>query len=341
MLSSASSDLGKEKFNDTYYYLKHQILYGFSLGIVGLFITIKFYYKNLEKFAPFLLLVSIIALILVFSPLGISYSKGASRWLTLGPISIQPAELLKISFILYLAAWLSNLRANRQASFYKGFLPLLAISGLVAFLILSQPATTTFVIIMFSAMTVYFISGAKLHHILGIALIGIVAISLVIVSSGYRYNRIKAYFNNESNLETIGYQLNQSKMAIGSGGLFGVGFGKSTIKNKYLPESIGDSIFSVIANEFGFVGVSTLISVFLVLIIRGFYIAKKSRDQFAKFTVIGFISIIAIQAFVHMASNSGLLPLTGIPLPFISFGGTSLAAFLTMTGIIANISKYT
>lgn len=339
MLSSASSDLGKIKFNDTYYYLKHQIFYGLSIGIAGFFIFSHFYYKNLKKIAVPLLIINIIFLFLVFTPLGFAH-KGASRWIDIGPFSFQPAEFLKLSFIIYFAAWLSNKKFNRL-SFTQGFLPLMAIFGFISLLIVMQPATTILLIIIGSAMAMYFVSGAKIWHMALIILIGAVGLALVIYATPYRYERIAAFFGNDfEKQETSRYQLNQSLSAIGNGGFFGVGFGKSTTKYKYLPEPIGDSIFAVIAEELGFVGFILLISIFTAFFIKCFLIAKNSGDPFAKLVIIGFISVISIQTFIHIAAISGLMPLTGVPLPFISYGGTSLAVFLTMAGIIVNISKY-
>ena len=340
MLSSASSDLGKIKFNDTYYYLKHQILYGLIIGIIGFFIASGLYYKNLKKIALPFLIVNIILLLFVFTSLGFS-NKGASRWLNLGSFSFQPAEFIKLSFIIYIAAWLSNKKLNRQ-SFFQGFLPFIIISGFISALIIMQPATTILLIIMASALAMYFASGAKITHIASIILLGLLGLALIIYITPYRYERIVSFFSdNPEKQETSRYQINQSLMAIGSGGLFGIGFGKSTTKYKYLPEPIGDSIFAVLAEELGFIGSLFTIAAFMVLFLKGFLIAKNSSDQFAKFIVIGFISIISIQTFIHIAAISGLIPLTGVSLPFISYGGTSLAVFLTMAGIIVNISKHT
>jgi cell division protein FtsW len=341
MLSSASSDLGKIKFNDTYYYLKHQIIYGLIWGVFGFLVVSNFYYLNWKKVAVYFLLANILLLVLVFTPLGISH-KGASRWLSIGSFSFQPAEFLKISFIVYLAAWLSNKKYGRPKSFLRGFAPFVVVSGLIGALILSQPATTILAVIMGAALIVYFMSGVKITHLLLILLLGIAALVFVVYVSPYRYERIKNFFIEDKADDSAGrYQLNQAQMAIGSGGLFGVGFGKSTTKFKYLPEPIGDSIFAVIAEELGFVGSLFLISVFILFFTRGILIAKKAGDQFGKLLATGLVSVMAIQTFIHIGAISGLIPLTGVPLPFISYGGTALAVFLTMTGIIVNISKYT
>ncbi len=356
MLSSASSDLGKIKFNDTYYYLKHQILFGLSLGLIGFLVAFFVHYRFWQKISFFLLLTSLFLLVLVFTPLGFSHA-GANRWLDLGLLSIQPAEFLKFTFIIYLAAWLSpsaSLRTgskkdkgfHRQTSILSGYLPFLVISGLVGLLVVLQPSTTTVVIVMTAGLLVYFASGARLSFVLGTILLGFLALVLIISITPYRLARVQSYFQTLTGNETADYQsdsyhLDQALMSIGSGGVWGVGFGNSTTKFKYLPEPISDSIFAVIAEEFGFIGAVFLLSVFILLFIKGIMIAKNSRDQFAKLVTVGFISVIAIQTFIHVAAISGILPLTGVPLPFISYGGTALAVFLTMSGVIANISKYT
>ncbi len=341
-LSSASSDLGKIKFNDTYYYLKHQIYYGLILGIIGFIFASFFHYRHWKRMAVPLLIVGVVSLVLVFTPLGLSHA-GANRWISLGFFSFQPTELLKFIFIIYLAAWLSSSRdKNRQMSFFSGYLPFLTICGAIALLIIIQPSTTAVAIIMLSSLIVYFSSGARILYVISTIVLGISALALVIAAAGdYRLERIATFLNPELDTQVTGYQINQSLIAIGSGGLPGVGFGKSTAKFKFLPEPIGDSIFAVIAEELGFIGAGAVMLIFLILVIKGFLIAKNSRDQFAKLTAIGFISIIGIQAFIHIGAISGLIPLTGVPLPFISYGGTSLAIFLTMAGVIVNISKYT
>ena len=221
-------------------------------------------------------------------------------------------------------------------------MPFITISSIIVALILMQPATTTVIILMAASLIMYFVSGAKLRYILGIILLGVIGLAIVISATPYRFNRVMDYFRNaNADIQTSGYHRNQALIAVGSGGLFGVGYGQSTLKYKFLPEPIGDSIFAVIAEELGFVGSIFVIAAFVLVFIRGISIAKNSRDDFGKLAVMGFISIIAIQTFVNLGAISGVLPLTGVPLPFISYGGTALAIFLTMSGIVVNISKYT
>ncbi|MBI4991885.1 MAG: cell division protein FtsW [Candidatus Harrisonbacteria bacterium] len=339
MLASASSDLGQAKFGYSYFYLKHQIIFGLSLGIAGIWFGSKFYYKHYQGVAPFLLLISIAMLLLVFTKLGVT-SGGAARWLNLGPLTFQPSELLKITFIVYIAAWLSG-KAYRQKSFWGGFVPFLIISGLVALLLILQPSTSVAAILIMTALIIYFTSGAKFSYIISTIILGILALLVISYLTPYRWERIKSFLDPSQNTQTSSYQLNQSLIAIGSGGLWGVGFGKSTTKLRYLPQPIEDSIFAIIAEELGFIGSILLILTFVVLAVRIFLLSKKIPDDFGKLLLIGFGSLIAIQTFIHIGAISGILPLTGVPLPYISYGGTALAIFMTISGIIINISKYT
>ncbi len=337
-LSSASSNLGAKQFNDTTYYVKHQLAYGVGLGFIVFLITFFIPYHRYESFAVLLLLISIALLLLVFTPLGFR-SGGATRWLTVGPLTIQPSEILKITFIFYLATWLSK-QKDRRSDLKKGFIPFLIIVGIIAALLLQQPATSTFLVLMMVALTVYFVSGAPLRYVAAILCVGVIGMSTLIFFTPYRFERFTTFLNPEANLLSTGYQLYQALVSIGSGGLFGVGYGQSIAKIYYLPEPIGDSIFAVIAEEFGFIGAVLLVGLFATLVFRILRLARRCDDQFGKLLLVGFGTLIAIQAFINMASISGLIPLTGTPLPFISYGGTSLLVFMTIAGILSNISRY-
>jgi len=339
MLASASSHLGKTRFDDSYYYLKHQLLRGFLVGIVGFFAGYFIYYRKYEKWAFILLLLSLGLLLMVFTNFGLS-SGGAERWLRFGPISFQPAELMKITYILYLAAWLSNGKLNRRKNLYEGFIPFLIISGMVGGILVLQPATSTVAILLGSGLVMYFLSGAPWKYVFGTIALGVLTLGLLVLITPYRFDRVFGFFKYSAHEEGIGYHLSQSLIAIGSGQIWGFGYGESTAKVKFLPDPIADSVFAVIGQELGFVGSATVVIIFCFLVIKIFWMAKNLRDSFGKLILIGFGTIIAGQAFMHMAAISGLIPLTGVPLPFISFGGTALAVFMTMSGIIANISKY-
>jgi len=339
ILSSASSELGKIKFDDTYYYLKHQILYGLIFGALCFAAVYKIHYASLKKLALPFLAVNIILLILVFTKLGFS-AGGASRWLQIGPATIQPAEFLKFTLIVYLAAWLSNPKSDRVGSFTNGLLPFLAILGITGGLIVLQPATSTVVILIAACLTIYFISGAKWRYIALTVLLMILVLAALVYVTPYRLNRVVGFLNPQDDSQSLNYHRNQAEMAIGSGRLFGLGYGQSPAKVNYLPEVVGDSIFAVAAQELGFAGSASLIVLFGMLVFRLFWLAKKTRDRFSRLILIGFGTIIAVQSLMNMAAISGIIPLTGVPLPFISYGGTALAVFLAMAGLSLNISKY-
>ncbi len=339
MLASASSDLGKVQFNDSYYYLKHQILYGLSIGIAGFCCGYFIPYQKLKKIALPLLVVSIIFLALVFTKLG-SLVNSTNRWLRFGPLSFQPAELMKFTYLTYLAAWLSNVKMKRASNFLEGLVPFLAVSGVIAALLILQPATSTVFILLGSGLVVYFMSGAPVKYIFGTILIAVLAVGAVIMVTPYRLARITGFLHQSQNTQGQNYQVNQGLIAIGSGGFMGLGYGQSVTKGGYLPTPIDDSIFAVIAEELGFVGAASLIVLFFLFTIRLFWLSKKTGDRFGKLLLIGFGTVVALQAFVNMASISGVMPLTGVPLPFISYGGTALAVFLTISGVALNVTKY-
>jgi cell division protein FtsW len=340
ILASASSNLGETQFHDSYYFLKHQILYGLSLGIVGFLLMSRVHYLKLKKIAFPLLILSILLLIMVFTPFGL-HVRNTSRWIRLGPFSFQPAEVLKITYILYLAAWLSNATMRRARSFGSGFVPFLLVSGIIGILLVLQPATSTVFILLAAGLIVYFFSGAPWKYIIGYIGLGVLGLALVITITPYRRTRITSYLTHNADTEGSGYHVNQAQIAIGSGGVTGVGYGKSTTKISFLPTPADDSIFAVAAEELGFVGSSIIIILFATLTIRMFWLAARVKERFGQLLLIGFGTIIALQSIVNIASISGLAPLTGVPLPFISYGGTALAIFMTMIGITSNISANT
>ncbi len=338
MLASASSNLGKVRFDDPYYYLKRQLMYGVALGLAGFIVGSRIHYRRYQRFALIFLLATVTLLILVFTPLGV-HAKGATRWLAIGPITFQPSEFLKITFVLYLAAWLAR-DSERERSFTKGMVPLGITLGGISLLLLKQPSTSTVVLLMGTALVVYFVSGAKIRYLFGFSALAVMFLGIITVATPYRWERIQNFFSPAGDIERGGYHLNQAKIAIGSGGLTGVGFGQSTTKRRYLPEPVGDSIFAVVAEELGFIGSMVMIALFLFLVLRLFLLARRTRNKFGQLLLVGFGTVIALQTFTHIGAISGLIPLTGTPLPFVSYGGTALAVFMTMGGIAVNISKY-
>lgn len=339
MLASASSELGSIKLGDSNYYVRHQIVNGLMAGIAGFLAGFFIYYGAYRRVALILLIVNLALLLLVFSGFGIT-AGGASRWIALGPVSFQPAELLKLSFMMYVAAWLAGRHAYRTESVRGGLVPFLVISGITAGLLIAQPATSTVVILLGAAVVTYFMSGARIRYIAAILVIGVVSFGILVYMTPYRLERVMSFLSPDQDAQDSGYHSNQALIAIGSGGMTGVGYGRATAKQGYLPAVVDDSIFAVIAQELGFVGAGTVVVLFAILSLRMFWIAKNIHDRFGKLLLVGFGAVIACQSIVNIGAMSGLLPLTGVPLPFISYGGTALAVFLTMSGIAINVSKF-
>ena len=339
-LASASAVLSKEKFDDPYYYLKHQLIFGLSIGLFLGYLAYKIKLKIFEKLALPVLLLTFFALILVFLP-NFGYTHGgAQRWIVLGPISLQPAEIAKFSYILFLASWLKN-RKNEIKSFWEGIFPFLIMTGFLGGLLILQPAIGTTGIILIAAVTMYFIAGGKLSHLAYCLVLGILLLSLLIKLAPYRIERIQSFLNPEADPLGISYQVNQALIAIGSGGIGGVGLGNSGQRYHFIPEPMGDSIFAIYAEEMGYIGSVFLIGLFVLFAWRGLKIAISCEDKFAKLASTGIVSWITVQAFINIAGISKLLPLTGVPLPFISYGGSALVITLIASGFLLNISKNT
>jgi len=338
LLSSASSHISHMQTGETLYYVTHQLMYGIIPGAITFIIFSSIYYKRYEKWAMPFMLLSVILLALTLTPLAFS-AKGASRWLRIGSFIFQPSEPLKLFFITYLAAWLASPKA-RDRHAHKGFIAFIVILSVIIGLLIQQPATSTALLISLVAVSMYFASGARLSHFAITGALAVVAFTIIIVIAPYRMARIEAFLQPEKNTQGSGYQVSQAKIAIGSGGILGVGYGQSTTKINSLPEPIGDSIFAVLGEEMGFIGSMSLIGLILALVVRIFIVAHETRDRFGHLLLIGFGSLIAIQSFVNIAAISGLLPPTGIALPFISYGSSSLVVFMGILGIINNVSKH-
>ncbi len=340
MLWSASAPSGYEQFNDSYYFLKHQLIFGFLPGLAAIFALSRIRYTFWQKHAFHLLIFSIILLVLVFIP-GFSAGIGtAQSWISVGGVfSLQPSEIVKLTFLFYLAAWLGARDEQGVKNVHSGFFPFLLVLGTIMLLMLLQPDVGTMCIIAGMALVVYFVAGAPLVYVFGSIAAGIGVLTLLIKTAPYRAARFTTFLNPELDPQGIGYHVNQALLAIGSGGFFGVGYGHSRQKFQYLPEVAGDSIFAVIGEELGFVFAFITIVLFLLLLWRLLAIAQNTPDRFARYFVIGVGAWITIQAFVNIGSMVALMPITGIPLPFISYGGTSLAVAMAAIGVVLNISR--
>jgi cell division protein FtsW len=331
MVYNASPVTSLRDYNDPLHLVKLQAVwagFGIFLGIVVYKIPFTFW----KKISPFLILFAIALLSAVFIPgLGVKVY-GAQRWLSLGVIGVQPAEFAKLAYILYLAALLSK---KVKLSYFLG------VSFVLVAIVLAQKDLGTSIIIILIGLTIYFVSGAAWRHVLVLIPIIMAAASFFIFVSEYRRARLLAFLNPSVDPQGISYHVYQALIAIGSGGFFGVGLGQSRQKYGFIPEVTTDSIFTVVGNELGFLGSLVLVSIFLVVVYRGFNIAKNSTDKFAQLVAIGLTVWIGLQTFINLAGLVALLPLTGVPLPFISYGGSSLVATLIATAILLNISRVT
>src|SRR3990167_2830561 len=340
MLSSASSVVAFETFGDTNYYLKHQFLYGILLGGIALFVFSKIDYRVWKRYSFLLLVVTIFLLIIVLIP-GIGYEYlGARRWINIGGVLFQPTEVAKLTFLIYLATWLEK-REKHVENFAYGFLAFIFLLGIVSILILLEPNMSTMIIIAVISLVVYFVGGAHVKHLSILGVGGIGLFILLAKIAPYRAARFKVFLNPELDPLGIGYHINQALLAIGSGGIFGQGLGHSRQKYNYLPEVTSDSIFAIIAEELGFIIAIGIIALFIALMIRGFKISRQASDMFGKLVAAGITAWITFQAFVNIGSMLSLLPLTGIPLPFISYGSSSVLTLMAAFGILLNISKHT
>lgn len=337
MLSSASGPTGYENFGDSYYFVKHQILFGLVPGVIGLLVFSRLPYQRLKQNAFRLLLATIFLLLVVFIP-GVGFGTSHS-WIRFGGfLSIQPAEIVKLTFLIYLSTWLEKRGADVRRG-TEGLAPFLIVLGVVLGLIALQPDVGTMAIIAAMSFAVYFVAGAPVIYLGGIGLGGLAMLGLLIKLAPYRAARFTTFLHPELDPQGIGYHINQALLAIGSGGFFGLGYGLSRQKFAYLPEVVGDSIFAVISEEMGFIIAAAMVLLFVAFAWRGLKIAKASPDSFGRYLVVGIVAWIVIQAFVNIGSMTSVLPMTGVTLPFVSYGGTSLAVCLWAVGIVMSVSR--
>ncbi len=338
MVTSASSVVSQKMHESSLFFFKNQLLLGIGLGGLGFLITSQVNYRIWKKFALPVLGLALVALSLIFVP-ELSYSYGgATRWVDLGPISFQPSEIAKLALIIYLAAWIENRRDNIDSP-WEGLVPFLVIVGAVGMLILLQPDISTLLILIATAGVMFLAAGGKFKHLLLFAILTGVVAGTAIAFSPARLERFETFANPSEDPRGSAYQINQSLIAIGSGGLWGKGIGGSTQKYFYLPEPAGDSIFAIIGEETGFIGTSAVLLIYLVFGGIGFLIGIRSQDDFGRLIAFGFTSLVVIQAFINMSAVTGLTPTTGVVLPFISYGGTAMAIFLVGAGLVYNIAK--
>ncbi len=341
MIYSAGILYATIRFDDSNFFLRNQAI-SVIIGFILLLILQRVDYLIFKKYAFLILIFAIGLLTSVFLPgLGVEsgHSYTASRWINLGGFSFQPSEAVKLAIILYFSAWCSSKGIEKIRDIKEGLVPFLITLGIISFLILLQPDVGTLGIIVVIAMIIFFFAGANIKHLVSISVVGAILLSIIILVSPYRLKRVNVFLHPESDPLNSGYQIQQGYIAFGSGGLLGLGPGHSKQKGLYLPEPVGDSIYAIIGEEFGFVGTTALLLIFFLLLWRIFRIAMLSQEMFGRLVAGGIGVWVVGQAIMNMAAVTGLMPLTGIPLSFVSYGGSSIVLMLASIGILLNISR--
>jgi len=337
---SASYALGAAEFKDANYFIKKQA-FAFGLGLIAMTVAAVLDYRILMRLSPLIMFVALIGLALVLIP-GIGREQnGASSWIALGPLPpLQPSEFAKLAVLIYLSAWLAA-KGDLLHDLALGVIPFVSMVGIVGALIILEPDIGTALIIAAITGTLFFIAGAKLIHVITLAASGLLMLLVLILSGGYRMDRITAFTSAESDPTGVGFHALQLMVAFGSGGFGGMGLGVSRQKFFYVPGAHTDGILAIIGEELGYIGVFLVISLLLLLLYRGWVAVRDAADQFGSLLAVGILAWIAFQSLVNIGGVARLMPLTGIPLPLISYGGTSLIATMAGIGVLLSVTRYT
>ena len=338
MVYSASAIMATDRFHDPYFFLKKQLVWAL-LGSACLVIAVRMDYRRLERLQWPILIAAAVLLVLVLVPPFAQPINGTRRWLRLGPVSFQPAELAKLALVVYLAAYLAR-RRDGLTRFWQGLVPPLAIALVFALLVLAQPDLGNCLTLIVVTFGLLYLAGVRLRHLALVVAPALPLMMLAIWMAPYRLRRITTFLDPWADQRGGGFQIIQSWLALGSGGLFGRGIGESRQKLFYLPESHTDFIFAVIGEELGFVGALGLLSLFVVLIWRGLRVGVRAPDAFGAYLALGITVLIATQTLVNLGVVTGTLPTKGLPLPFVSFGGSALLMTMLSTGVLLNISQH-
>lgn len=337
MIYSSSSIYAWERYKDGFFFLKRHLLF-MLIGAIFTFIVMCIDYHRLRRFAKPLLLISIFLLILVLIP-GIGREvSGARRWFRFKFISFQPSELMNLALIVYVADFIAR-KGNLIKSFFSGFLPPVCALGCCVFLVLVQPDLGTTVAISLVVFIMLFIAGTRLEYLISVLLVSLPALYLLIFSVPYRRARVIAFLNPWGDPKGTGFQIIQSQIALGSGGIFGAGLGHSKQKLFFLPAAHTDFIFSIIGEELGLLGTLAVITLFIIFIQQGIKIIKNAPDRFGYFLALGLVLMITVKAAINIGVSCGVLPTKGLPLPFISYGGSSFIFDMVSVGILINIAR--
>ncbi len=337
MIYSSSGVYAAENLGDRTYFLKRHLIF-LTLGSMVMFATMAMDYRILQKYSKYLIAAAFIFLIFVLIPGIGSSSYGARRWFKFGPISFQPSEFTKIAIIIYAADFLSR-KHSKITNFVEGFLPLLIIMGGICLLILKQPDLGSVVLIASVIFILLYVAGTKLSYLFGLIMAALPLLVYLVISKPYRMRRIVAFLDPWQDSQGAGFQLSQSQIALGSGGVFGVGLGQSMQKLFYLPAAHTDFILSIIGEELGLIGTIFTVLLFAALIWQGARIAKRTQNPFGYYLALGIVSLIGLQAVVNIGVSIGAFPTKGLPLPFISYGGSALIFNMVAIGLLLNISR--
>ena len=335
---SSSYALGALQFDDANYFIKRQAVWA-TVGLLGLVVVMQLDYRQLLRPSPLLMLAAVLGLAAVLVPgLGVEQN-GATRWVSIGPVTGQPSELAKLAVLIYMAAWLAA-KGEVVRNFSLGVVPFVAMVGLIGALILAEPDLGTAVMVAVITGTLFFVAGARLSHVLLLAVSTLVAAALLIVGAGYRADRILSFTSAESDPSGIGFHTLQLLVAFGSGGVSGLGLGVSRQKFLYVPGAHTDGVLAIIGEELGLIGVVVVLVLFVLLLWRGLQIVRRAPDSFGSLLATGVLAWIGFQTLINVGGVTRMIPLTGIPLPFLSYGGSSLAATLIAVGVLLSVSRY-
>ncbi|MFQ5896936.1 MAG: putative lipid II flippase FtsW [Candidatus Methylomirabilia bacterium] len=338
MVYSGSAIVAADRFGDPYFFLKKQLLWAL-VGFAGLWAALIVDYRRLEPAVVPLLVLSLALLIVVLIPLFGQEINGTRRWIRWGPVSFQPAELAKLAFVSFLAFSLSR-RPVGLHSFWTGLLPPLAVTGAMAGLLLLQPDLGSSLTLLAVVLALLFLAGVRLSQMALLAVSALPLVVMAVASAPYRLKRVVSFLDPWADPLGSGFQIIQSYLALGSGGWFGHGLGASKQKLFYLPEPHTDFMFAIIGEELGFIGALAVVGLFMVLIWRGVRVGLRAPDPFAAYLALGLTVFLACQTLINLGVVTGLLPTTGLPLPFVSFGGSALLTTMVAAGLLLNISQH-
>ncbi len=336
---SASFAVGYQEYGDANYFVARQAIFAL-VGVGALIFFMRLDYNHLRALSVPMLAIALVGLVAVLLP-GIGVQRnGAARWFALGPVVLQPSEFAKLAVIIYISAWLAS-RGQQINKFSLGFVPFVLLLGVVGGLVIAEPDMGTTIIILLTASTLFFVAGAPLSHLALLIGVGGFISYAVILQRDYQLDRLVSFVSPESDPQGLGFQVIQLLIALGSGGPLGLGWGVSRQKYFYVPGAHTDGVFAILGEEIGFIGLMVILGMFAFFVYRGLRVTMRSQDRFATLLGIGIVSWITFQTLINIGGITRTIPLTGVPLPFLSYGGSSLIWILAAVGVLLSVSRYT